>query len=128
MCSSGQSALTKARADQDSATATCRHVLTNFHFGRSRVFSLDEHDARRNLGQPPCNPWLEKRRLQIASGEIYDAVSVVAFGDRKDLAIIKVAESDLPVIGLGNSNDVKSGEPVVAIGSPRGLQGTVTAW
>lgn len=39
---------------------------------------------------------------------------------------IKIAGFDLPVVELSNSNDVKSGEPVVAIGSPRGLQGTVT--
>ncbi|MBI1791326.1 MAG: trypsin-like peptidase domain-containing protein [Acidobacteria bacterium] len=69
---------------------------------------------------------LKSAGVQIASGEIYDAVSVVAFDDRKDLAIVKIAGFDLPVVELGNSNDVKSGEPVVAIGSPRGLQGTVT--
>jgi hypothetical protein len=69
---------------------------------------------------------LKSAGVQIASGEIYDAVSVVAFDDRKDLAILKIAGFDLPVVELGNSNDVKSGEPVVVIGSPRGLQGSVT--
>ncbi|MGC9969840.1 MAG: trypsin-like peptidase domain-containing protein [Bryobacteraceae bacterium] len=69
---------------------------------------------------------LKSASVQIASGEIYDAVSIVAFDDRKDLVIIKIAGFDLPVVELGNSNDVKTGEPVVVIGSPRGLRGTVT--
>jgi S1-C subfamily serine protease len=64
--------------------------------------------------------------VQLASGEIFDAVSVLAFDDRKDLAIIKIAGFDLPTVELGNSNDARSGERVVVIGSPRGLQGTVT--
>ncbi len=65
--------------------------------------------------------------VQLQSGEIFDAFSVIAFDVRKDLAIVQVAGFDLPAIELGNSNEVRVGEPVVAIGSPRGLQGTVTA-
>jgi hypothetical protein len=69
---------------------------------------------------------LKNGGVQLASGEIFDTFSVLAFDDRKDLAIIKIAGFDLPTVELGNSNDVRSGERVVAIGSPRGLQGTVT--
>lgn len=69
---------------------------------------------------------LKTAGVQLASGEIFDAVSVLAFDDRKDLAIIKIAGFDLPTVELGNSNDVRSGERVVVIGSPRGLQGTIT--
>jgi V8-like Glu-specific endopeptidase len=69
---------------------------------------------------------LKTAGVQLASGEIFDAVSVLAFDDRKDLAIVKIAGFDLPTVELGNSNDVKTGERVVAIGSPLGLQGTVT--
>ena len=69
---------------------------------------------------------LKTAGVQLASGEIFDVVSVLAFDDRKDLAIVKIAGFDLPVVDLGNSNEIRSGERVVAIGSPRGLQGTVT--
>ena len=69
---------------------------------------------------------LKTAGVQLASGEIFDAVSVLAFDERKDLAIIKIAGFDLPTVELGNSNDIRSGERVVVIGSPRGLQGTVT--
>jgi hypothetical protein len=70
---------------------------------------------------------LKTAGVQLASGEIYDAVLVLAFDARKDLAILKIAGFDLPTIELGNSNNVKAGERVVAIGSPLGLQGTVTS-
>ncbi len=44
-----------------------------------------------------------------------------------DLAVIKVhAERGLKVIALGSSNSVQVGEPVVALGAPLGLSGTVT--
>jgi S1-C subfamily serine protease len=69
---------------------------------------------------------LKTAGVQLASGEIFDVLSVLAFDDRKDLAIIKVAGFDLPTVDLGNSNEIRSGERVVAIGSPLGLQGTVT--
>jgi S1-C subfamily serine protease len=65
--------------------------------------------------------------VQLPSGETYDSFSVLAYDERKDIAIIQIAGFDLPTLELGNSNEVRVGEPVVAIGSPRGLQGTVTA-
>jgi S1-C subfamily serine protease len=65
--------------------------------------------------------------VQLASGEVFDSFTVLAFDDRKDLAIIKVPGFDLPTIELGNSNDLKAGEAVMAIGSPEGLKGSVTA-
>jgi len=45
-----------------------------------------------------------------------------------DLAVLKVAQSDnLKVIALGSSDSVQVGQPVVAIGAPLGLSGTVTS-
>jgi putative serine protease PepD len=45
-----------------------------------------------------------------------------------DLAVLKVKPSDnLKVIGLGSSDSVQVGEPVIAIGAPLGLSGTVTS-
>lgn len=65
--------------------------------------------------------------VQLASGEIYDKFSVLAFDERKDLAIIQISGFDLPIIELGNSNGIRAGESVVAMGSPLGLKGSVTA-
>ena len=43
-----------------------------------------------------------------------------------DLAVVKVDVDDLPTATFGDSDLVKVGDPVVAIGSPLGLSGTVT--
>jgi len=44
-----------------------------------------------------------------------------------DLAVIKIPKSGLPAVKLGDTNQVKVGEPVIAIGNPLGLQQTVSA-
>jgi hypothetical protein len=65
--------------------------------------------------------------VQLAVGEIFDSVSVLATDERRDLAIVKIAGFDLPLLELGNSDILSVGEPLVVLGSPRGLEGTVTA-
>jgi serine protease Do len=44
-----------------------------------------------------------------------------------DLAVIKIDESNLPYAKLGNSEELEQGEWVIALGSPFGLQQTMTA-
>ena len=44
-----------------------------------------------------------------------------------DLAVVKVDAGSLPVATLGNSDSLVVGDPVLAIGSPLGLSGTVTS-
>ena len=44
-----------------------------------------------------------------------------------DLAVVKVDKTGLPTLPLGNSDEVVVGDTVLAIGSPLGLSGTVTA-
>ncbi len=44
-----------------------------------------------------------------------------------DLALIKIDANDLPAISIANSDDVKVGEWVLAVGNPLGLNNTVTA-
>ncbi len=46
---------------------------------------------------------------------------------RTDVAVVKIEATGLPVAKLGDSNRVKVGEWVVAIGSPFGFDNTVTA-
>jgi len=69
---------------------------------------------------------LKNGGVQLASGEKFDSFSILVFDARKDIAVIKIPGFDLPTVALGNSNNVQVGEPVLAVGSPLGLQGTVT--
>ena len=70
---------------------------------------------------------LNAAKVQLANGEIFDSVSVLAIDERRDLAIVQIAGFNLPVVELGNSDTMTVGEPLVIVGSPRGLEGTVTA-
>ncbi|MCH7471963.1 trypsin-like peptidase domain-containing protein [bacterium] len=45
----------------------------------------------------------------------------------KDIAVLKVNAENLPVAVLGDSSSTRIGEPVIAIGSPLGIEATVTA-
>jgi putative serine protease PepD len=43
-----------------------------------------------------------------------------------DIAVIKVAKSNLPAVAIGNSDSIAVGDPVLAFGSPLALENTVT--
>jgi serine protease Do len=61
------------------------------------------------------------------NGEIYDA-KLIGTDPRSDLAVIKVAATNLPIVYLGDSDKLQVGELAVAIGNPLGeLSGSVTA-
>lgn len=61
-----------------------------------------------------------------ANGKTYSA-KVVALDPTNDLAFLKIDASGLPVVDLGNSDDLQIGQWVVAIGNALGqLQNTVT--
>ena len=70
---------------------------------------------------------MKTSKVQLANGEIFDTALVLATDERRDLAILKIAGFDLPVLELGNSDALAVGEPAVIVGSPQGLEGTVTA-
>lgn len=52
---------------------------------------------------------------------------VIGSDKTTDLALIKIDAKDLPAIVIANSDDVKVGEWVLAVGNPLGLNNTVTA-
>lgn len=55
------------------------------------------------------------------------SVRVVGTDPSSDLAVVKADITGLTPAGLGRSDDLPVGAPVVAIGSPFGLSGTVTS-
>ncbi len=57
----------------------------------------------------------------------YEA-EVIGSDAKTDIALIKIeSDEDLPVVALGDSDSLRVGEWVIAIGNPFGLGGTVTA-
>ncbi len=66
-------------------------------------------------------------QVLYTSGESVPA-TLVGRDPRSDLAVIKVTSTtDLPVIAIGNSSTLVVGQPVVALGAPLGLSGSVTS-
>lgn len=64
--------------------------------------------------------------VKLSSGDVYDRVLVMATDERRDIAILKISGFGLPVLELGDSDEVRVGTDIVAIGSPMGLENTLS--
>ena len=65
-------------------------------------------------------------QVALASGKLFKG-KVLGFDHETDIALIKIdAPQPLPVLPLGDSDQLKPGDWVMAIGSPFGLEQTVT--
>ncbi len=69
-----------------------------------------------------------KIQVQLNNESTRYTAKVIGADDDTDLAVIKIeVNKDLPTAKLGNSDGVQVGDWALAIGSPFGLQATVTA-
>lgn len=68
----------------------------------------------------------EKIEVTLNDKRTYEA-ELVGTDPNTDLAVLRVQEKGLPFIAYGNSDDVKVGEWVLAVGNPFNLTSTVTA-
>lgn len=68
----------------------------------------------------------DKIEVVLTDKRKYEA-KVIGRDPNFDLALIKVNANGLPIVKLGNSDNVQIGEWVLAVGYPLGLQSTVTA-
>jgi len=68
-------------------------------------------------GQPSVTLW---------DGRSFQA-RIEALDRRRDLALLRIPASDLPAAALGDSNRLRPGELVIAIGNPLGFMGALTA-
>lgn len=67
-----------------------------------------------------------KITVTMNDGREYQA-KVIGTDKRTDIALIKIQAENLPVLKIGDSNTLKKGQWVLAIGSPFGLDSTVTS-
>lgn len=66
--------------------------------------------------------------VTTSNGKVYKAKVLSKMGKNKDLALLKIdAKQRLRTVELGNSEDVKVGQKVLAIGNPFGFSGTLTS-
>ena len=64
--------------------------------------------------------------VTLENNQVYQA-SLVGTDPATDIALIKIEAEDLPTVPMGNSDDLRLGEWVLAIGSPYDLRSTITA-
>ena len=65
--------------------------------------------------------------VTMSNGQNYNAKVIKHLGDNKDIALLKIdTDLNLKTVKLGNSEKIKVGEKVLAIGNPFGFNGTLT--
>jgi regulator of sirC expression with transglutaminase-like and TPR domain len=78
-------------------------IATNLHvIGESRPISVETSDGKR-----------------------YQVTAIEASDRAADLALVRVDAGNLPALELGNSDTLKLGQPIVAVGNPHGLTHSV---
>jgi serine protease Do len=94
--------------DPDGFIITNAHVVSGAHFVEVRL------PAR------PAGQSILARRMRTVRG------TVVGIDLETDLALIKVAERQLPALAFADSDSVRPGQLVLAVGSPLGLENSVS--
>jgi S1-C subfamily serine protease len=65
--------------------------------------------------------------VQLHNGSSFIPEMIVFASPEKDFAILKVAGRSLPALRLGDSDKIRAGQQVVALGSPLGLENSVSS-
>lgn len=63
--------------------------------------------------------------VQTVDGKRWEVKSIEAVDRQQDLALIRVDAKDLPILTLGDSDNLRQGQGVVALGNPQGLKHSV---
>ena len=90
------------------------YIITNAHVVRGA--------QRVRVELPPA---VSGQSILASRGRVVSA-EVVGLDLETDLAVLKVAEQKLAAIAFGDSDDLKAGQLVMALGSPLGLHHTVS--
>ncbi len=94
------------------------YIITNAHVVEGAV------DVEVLLAQKGVDATIGRSILR-PRGDKIDA-EIVGIDRETDLALLKVAESNLPYLKLGDSDALRQGQFVMAFGSPLGLENSVT--
>lgn len=94
---------------------------TQVSSGSGVIFSSDGYIVTNN------HVVASAERIEVNYNKRVYSAELVGTDPSTDLAVIKINETNLPAITLGNSKNVQVGEWVVAVGNPFTLSSTVTA-
>lgn len=64
--------------------------------------------------------------IKRIDGKFYDEVYLISCDEEKDIALLKVDETNSPFAILGDSQTASQGDKVITIGNPQGFQNTVS--
>ncbi|HYP29168.1 MAG TPA: trypsin-like peptidase domain-containing protein [Blastocatellia bacterium] len=97
-------------------------IVTNFH-----LISNSERRGPNSLEAPTAAKLAERVWVTLNDGRQFQA-SVKGYDEATDIAVLEIVPTGkpLPVAELGDSDTIRVGEWVVAVGNPLGLDHTVT--
>jgi tetratricopeptide (TPR) repeat protein/V8-like Glu-specific endopeptidase len=108
-------------------------VVTIFAFGKEKdslgsgfVISKDGTVATNYHVAKNCISEKATCIVKMENGAFFPVDAVVAVDEENDLALIKMKGKGLPTVRLAREHSGKLGESVVVIGSPKGLETTVS--
>jgi S1-C subfamily serine protease len=95
-----------------------RGAGTGFIIDQSGLIATNFHVVRGNSAI----------KVKLFGGETYKVSHIVGFDPGRDLALIRIQPAKaLPVVKLGDSDQMSAGDQIVAIGNPLGLDHTVSS-
>lgn len=87
------------------------YIITNYHVIEEMITSSGENNPDSTLAV-----YLYQDTANEYEGK------VIGYDQRADLAVIKINAQNLPVIEIGNSDEIVVGDIAIAIGNPGGLE------
>ncbi|MDR1217151.1 MAG: trypsin-like peptidase domain-containing protein [Oscillospiraceae bacterium] len=65
-------------------------------------------------------------KITMSDGETYDVAGIYDHDRERDIALMEIKGDGFPALELGRSENVKTGDPIYTIGSPLGLDGSIS--
>ncbi len=66
-------------------------------------------------------------QIRLKNGDVYDQVRLIGFDERRDVAALKIAAHNLPVLPVSQAQDTKIGASVYAVTNADGLTWSATS-
>jgi serine protease Do len=115
-------------SEEGDATSASSLISTQRATGSGVILTADGYIVTNNHVVQGARK-IEVRLASTNRTEARDATMIAKLvgADRvTDVAVLKVERTNLPFLPLGNSNDLKQGQVVMAFGNPLGLEGSVS--